>query len=180
MAGSRDRTIYWDTNIFLAWLKGEANTPEEIAGMREHRDLVVRREARLATSIITVTEILQSTLKVAARDKLLALTGHRNFRYVEVNPGVAWLAHEIRDYYYRLDDGLPTVSAPDAFHLASAIVTPGCRELYTFDGKNGKLTDDSGNRTLIPLSGTVAGKYPLTIAVPSTPDVTLLDSLGHE
>lgn len=181
MPGSKRRVIYWDTNIFVAWLQGENNLPEEIGGIREHRELLGNREAYLATSVITVTELLQSSLRPDARKKLLELEGRKNFRYVEAGLGVARLAHEIRDYYYRLNDNLPPVSTADAFHLASAIVTPNCNELYTFDGRNGKRTDRRGeNRTLIPLSGKVAGKYDLKIAPPSTNDLSLLDSLGHD
>jgi hypothetical protein len=125
-----------------------------------------------------MTEVLQSSLSADAKEKLSAIEGRRNFRYIDASMGVARLAHEIRDYYYRLDDDLPTVSIPDAFHLASAIATPGCRELYTFDGKSKRK--DKVNRTLIPLSGKIAGKYDLKVAAPSTADVTLLDLAGHE
>lgn len=180
MAGSNPRAIYWDTCIFLAWLKNEGNSPEEVGGMREHRELFMSRQIRLATSVLTITEILQSSLPDTAREKLLALEGRTNFRYVQASTGVARLAHEIRDYYYRLDDLNATVSTADAFHLASAIVTPGCSELYTLDGRNGHKTDKQGNRTLIPLSGKIAGKHDLKIATPSTGDLSLLDSLGHE
>lgn len=182
MAGARRSVLYWDTNIFLAWLKGEDNPPEEVGGIREHRELFNRRKVGIATSTITVAEVFQSSLSNEARQKLLEMEGRRNFRYVEAGIGVARLAHDIREYYCQLKDDVhpATISTPDAFHLASAIVTPGCSQLYTLDGKNGKKLDKERNRTLIPLSGKIAGKYDLTVAVPSTASVSLLDLQGHE
>lgn len=182
MAGARRPVLYWDTNIFLAWLKGENNPPEEVGGIREHRELFNRREVGIATSAITIAEVFQSSLSDDARRKLYEMEGRRNFRYVDAGIGVARLAHDIREYYCQLKDEVhpATVSTPDAFHLASAIATPGCSQLYTLDGKKRNKLDKDGNRTLIPLSGKIAGKYDLTVTVPSTASVSLLDLQGHE
>ncbi len=64
------------------------------------------------------------------------------------------MAGEIRDYYQKrkeLDD-LPTVTTPDAVHLATAILHD-VDEMHTFD-QNDK---PNKRRALIPLSGNVAG-----------------------
>jgi PIN domain len=78
------------------------------------------------------------------------------------------LAHEIRDYYQQLKDRgispLPTVETPDAIHLGTAIHYE-CLMFYTFDEKD-VATGTRPKRALIPLSGNVAGRFPLTICKP--------------
>jgi hypothetical protein len=59
---------------------------------------------------------------------------------------------------------LPTLGTPDALHLATAI-WHGCDKLWTFD-ENDKKSGKSAKRGLIPLTGTVGGKYPLCIELP--------------
>ena len=164
MSGKSDR-IYFDSCIFLAHLKNEQRSdPSDMAGVNDLVDKIDRGETHLATSVISLAEVLESSLSSDARDKFEDLWKRRNCHLVEVNRKIAEIAHNIRDYYRRQQqkDGLPTLSTPDAIHVATAI-SFDCERLYTFDRKDrpGKT------RALIPLSPLVAGQYQLIIEKPT-------------
>jgi predicted nucleic acid-binding protein len=59
------------------------------------------------------------------------------------------LTSKIRDYYQRRkeDDRLPTLTVPDAMHLATAILY-GASEFHTFDENN----ETNRRRALLPTS----------------------------
>ncbi|TET47500.1 PIN domain-containing protein [candidate division TA06 bacterium] len=122
-----------------------------------------KNKAKLITSALTKAEILRSTLPQGAEQKLGGALRRRNCIVAETDDRVWRLAHEIRDFYERLKakNGLPTVTLPDAVHLATAILYEA-DEFHTFDenDKPGK------RRALIPLSGNVADKYSLVICKP--------------
>jgi hypothetical protein len=81
----------------------------------------------------------------------------------DVNARIARIAHDIRDFYARRNDGLPTLTTPDALHLATAIAYE-CAAFYTLDAKN----RPDKNRSLLSLSGgLVAGRYRLEVAKPT-------------
>lgn len=182
MSGKKPRIIYWDTCVFLAWLQGDKKPADEIGGMRAHRELFYKRKAYLATSVVTISEVLQSSLDNEGRRKFQDLFSRPNFRKVQVNQGVAQIAHNIRDYYYRnRTNGLPTVSTPDALQLASAVYLEGCYDFYIFDANDVQPSGKyKGKRGLVPLSGTIASEYKLTISQPKINDPQLLDLQDHE
>jgi hypothetical protein len=84
------------------------------------------------------------------------------------------LSQQLPDYYQRQRaiDGLPTLTTPDAIHLATAIYY-GASEFHTFDERD----EPRRRRALLPLSGNVAG-YPLVIIKPPVPNQTPIFSLG--
>ncbi len=154
---------YWDTCVFLAWIKREEKEPNEMAGLREIAAKINNHEALLITSSIIDSEILQCTLDSTAQNMLNQIFKRRNFRKINTTNRVWTLAGEIRDYYQKRKeiDNLPTVTTPDSVHLATAILYEA-DEMHTYDQNN--LTGK--RRALTPLSGNVAGIYRLTICKP--------------
>ncbi|MFH0765440.1 MAG: PIN domain-containing protein, partial [Calditrichota bacterium] len=89
------------------------------------------------------------------------------------------LAHDIRDHYRseNTNEDLPTLTVPDAVHLATAIIYDAdC--FHTYDRNNVTISEAKQNnwhpkRGLIPLSGNVMG-YDLMICAPNIDQVSLL------
>lgn len=128
----------------------------------------------MAASVIARTEILEGSLTQSQKEKLDGLFKRRNFRLIQVNRSVAAYAHDIREHFRpKARDDLPTVSTPDALHLATAIYMNGCREFYTFDGKD--VHGKDGKRGLLPLNDFMQSRYGVTVAKPLTNDLSLLD-----
>jgi len=163
--------IYWDTSVFLAWIKNEERPNNEMAGVNDvalkiHSDQII-----LITSTVTEMEILESTLDDLAKKRYSDLFKRKNCQPVILDPKITPLTHELRDYYQKQKaiDRLPTLTTPDAIHLATAIFH-GATEFHTFDENN----EPRKRRALIPLSGNVAGCYPLVICKPPIPVQGLL------
>ena len=172
MTGNPQRAIYWDTCIFLAWLKDEHRyDPLDLQGIQAHVESLNRGQIQIVTSTLTLVEVLQSTLDEGQSEEFSRLFRRQDCHLIPVSIPIARIASEIRNHYKERAevDELLTVSTPDAIHLATAIWFPGCSELYTFDEVNKK----GRPRALIPLSGTVAAQYPLVIAKPTPGQLAL-------
>jgi predicted nucleic acid-binding protein len=159
MAGGRPQTYYWDTCLFLAWIKDEQRPSGEMDGVREVIERSKRREARIITSVLTAVEVLHSRLPVGM-DRLFDGLMKRINR-IGIDAKVASLAHDIRDHYMAraAEFGGKTLSTPDAIHLATAILYRA-DEFHTFDNDG-----SAKSLGLIPLSGNVGG-HRLTICKP--------------
>ncbi len=74
---------------------------------------------------------------------------------------------QYRDYYQqrKTTDNLPTLTTPDAIHLATAIIYRA-NEFHTFDEHN----ETRKRRALLPLNGNVAG-YPIVVCKPPIPPI---------
>jgi hypothetical protein len=96
MAGA-DPIYYWDTCLFLAWIKDEQRPSGEMDGVREIIARAKRREVKIVTSVLTMVEVLQSKLPVGM-DRLFTEMMRRVSR-IGMDSKVAALAHDIRDYY---------------------------------------------------------------------------------
>lgn len=151
MAGA-DPVYYWDTCLFLAWLKDEERPSGEMDGIREVIERSKRREVKIVTSVLTAVEVLQSSLPVGIPKLLEGLT--KRIIRAGMDSKVASLAHDIRDHYMvrKEEFGGKTLSTPDAIHLATAILYR-VDEFHTFDGGG----SNSKTLGLIPLSGNVGG-----------------------
>ncbi|EQD51504.1 hypothetical protein B1B_10993 [mine drainage metagenome] len=144
MAGNNP-LYYWDTCLFLAWLKDEARTSGEMDGVREVVERSKRRDCRLMTSVLTTVEILQAKIP-AGVDTLLSGLMKRMLR-VGVDTKVAQLAHDIRNHFAKEDDR--SLKTPDAIHLASAILHRA-DEFHTFDEQLIAMSDNvAGHRLVI-------------------------------
>jgi predicted nucleic acid-binding protein len=128
-------------------------------GVREVIERVKRRDAKIITSVLTVTEVLDSKLPAGMKTLIDGLMKRVNRVGMDIK--IARMAHDLRDYYIQrsAEFGGKTVAVPDAIHLATAIL---CRvtEFHTFDG--GGMGKSLG---LLPLSGDVGG-HRLTICKP--------------
>jgi len=157
MKTSRQK-IYWDANIFLAWLNNEPQAADVEEGIKETVRLVHSNRIILFTSVVTQTEILQSKLSSDAQKKFSDLFKRKNVKLIAIDQRISERAGYIRDYY---DQKGTKLSVPDCQHLATAIIYEA-DEMQTLDG-SGKR---SRPNDLIRLNGNVAG-YPLTIVKPA-------------
>jgi len=139
-------------------------------GIREMVSQLDGNEAKLVTSVMTETEVLESTLTQVAQLKFTGVLKRRCVQVVTVDRRISKLAREIRDFYKQQPNRKRTVSSPDSIHLATAILYE-VDTFYTFDEN-----DDNENLGLIPLSGTIAGKYNLIIQKPFGEQLALFNS----
>ena len=161
---------YWDSCLFLAWLKDEERKQGEMDGVREVVDRAKRREIIIITSVLTAVEVLSS--KIPAGMDTLFKGMMKRVTQIGMDIRVAGLAHDVRNYY--VTQGGKTVSTPDAIHLATAILHR-VNEFHTFDSDNSR-----GSLGLIQLSGEVAGNK-LTICKPEAkrPQLDLRKPTSH-
>jgi predicted nucleic acid-binding protein len=161
--------IYWDTCIWLAWFGNEINRkPGEIEGIQEDIRRFEAQEILIATSTLTWVEMFKAeqTLGARAKQRLTRLFDRHDVIKISVDMPVTRLATEIRALYSTANDGLPTISLPDAIHLASALLYR-VRAFHTFDEADSKKPSKP-QRGLINLNGNVAGR-PLLIRKPPAP-----------
>jgi len=172
MSGSR-RLVYWDTGLFIAMITNERrNDPADLQGIHEQVRLIEKDPPLLymATSVITLTEILRIKLLPTAVQTFEQIFQRQNCQMYDVNVRIAYVAQEIREFYSGRNDDLPTIETPDALHLATAIVYD-CQTFYTLDMKDrlGK------GRSLLSLSGKpVAGRYHIEVSKPIPKQYTML------
>ena len=55
---------YWDTCLFLAWLKDEERKAGEMDGVRDIIQRMKRRDAKVMTSVLTTIEVLSSRFRL--------------------------------------------------------------------------------------------------------------------
>ena len=158
MAGNSP-LYYWDSCLFIAWLKDEQRKTGEMDGVRDVIERAKRREAKLMTSVLTLTEALSSKIPVGM-DTLFANLLKRISKQ-GIDTKIATLAHDLRDYYVQksVEHEGKTLSSPDALHLATAILYRA-DEFHTFDERGSR-----NHLGLLRLTGNVAG-HNLTICKP--------------
>lgn len=132
---------YWDTCIFLAWIKGESIWPEEVMkGIEQTADEAYAGRVVIITSVITLTEFEQTRLTPDQRDKFQKLFTHPNWQLMDVDKRVAAKAAVIRQHYdtrvydkngNKVSGGF--MSLGDSLHLATALHF-GVSEFQTLDG----------------------------------------------
>jgi predicted nucleic acid-binding protein len=151
MPGSRPALYYWDTCLFLAWIKDEERPTGEMAGVREVIARSKRREVTIATSVITTTEALESSLPAGMDTLFFGVL--RRTQQIGVDSKIARLAHDLRNWYATraAEFNNKTLGVADALHLATAIIYRA-DEFHTFDRRNRQNT-----LGLLPLSGNVGG-----------------------
>lgn len=155
------KLLYWDSCIFLAWLKDEDRPEGEMAGLGSIAREVEKKKFSVITSVITIAEILTGRSGEEVVAEFRKLFQRSNFQMVNVDERIAAKASEIRNHYVekaKSEEG-PSIRFADSLHLATAI-TSGVSRFHTFDGSHEK-------RGLLDLSGDVAG-YPLVIEKPGT------------
>jgi predicted nucleic acid-binding protein len=159
--------VYWDACIFLALIKNETRKDiKDMQGVKEFAGKIDKGEIGLVTSVITIPEVLESTLAKSSIDMFQEYLLRPELVLVDVNKRIANIAHGIRNYYQiqKQKDQIKTVAVPDAIHLATAI-SLNCAVFHTFDGDGGQKHGES--RVLLSLNPKVAGAYNLIIEKPS-------------
>lgn len=146
---------YWDSCLFLAWVKDENRAPGEMEGLAEVVAMVDAGECFILTSVMTRGEVLDSSLTVEAQEKFRSLFSNPVFTFADVSLPISEVASQIRDFYKGQKPQPMSVKLPDATHLATAIAYREVDEFQTFDA------DD-----LLRFNGNVAG-YKLKICNPS-------------
>lgn len=154
------KKIYWDSCVFIAWLKDEVRPGHEMDGVYECVEEVEAGRVGIFTAVTTVTEVLESKMTVAIKTKYTEVMNGRKVQFIPTDLRVGEKASELRDFYLKQSkiDGKDPLTQPDAIHLATAIHYRA-DEFWTFD--NGGY----GGRSLLSLDGNVAG-YPLNICKP--------------
>lgn len=132
MATGKKQVIYWDTCVFLAWLKDEKRSAGEMEGVKAVADLVFKDKVILVTSTLTRAEILEGRVPKGAIKKYDSLMRRSNIVPQGLDMPIAKLTSEIRDHYRKTDFELLT---PDAVHLATAVYLKA-DEFQTFDGSD--------------------------------------------
>lgn len=164
------RLVYWDSCIFISWLKNEQREDsKDMAGVVDTIERLKRREVTLITSAITQTEIAACNVGQLVMPLLDDLMKRKNIQRISVDIKIAQMARTLRDFYqsepYTIDKngkriGSKTLAVPDAIHLATAILHK-VDVFNTFDAGDGK-----GSLGLLPLNGNVAG-HNLRVEKPS-------------
>lgn len=142
MAGNKSPLYYWDTCLFLAWLKDEERKAGDMDGIREVIQRLKRRDARVMTSVLTTVEVLAARIPVGIESPFKGLLKRVN--QVSMDIRVASLAHDLRNYYVIAGRSIKT---PDAIHLATAIHYR-VEEFHTFDDQLLSLSRDVGGHRL--------------------------------
>lgn len=161
-------TVYVDSCVFISMLTGEQRKGDESAHVAGFNGELEAQESIAVTSSLTHAEILDCTLTEQQKEVMRRLIRPPKVQVKDASQPIMALASEIRDFYQRLKvegkTNLPTVETPDAIHLATAIYFE-CPTFFTFD-ENDNPKGSRPKRGLIPLSGVVAGRYPLIICKP--------------
>src|SRR6266851_3032862 len=147
MSGSKP-IYYWDSCIYLAWLKREASS--NLASIEAIADENKRRNNIIVTSVITKLEVLDATLTPDQERLFNESFAFGTHELYELDGAVVLKARSYRSYYVKNPIGKKCLPVPDAIHLATAFA---CQtdEFHTFDD-GGK-----GGISLLSLDGNVAG-----------------------
>jgi predicted nucleic acid-binding protein len=136
MPGTNPPLFYWDSCLFLAWLKDEERKIGEMDGVRDIIQRMKRRDVRVMTSVLTMVEVLAAKIPVGVDSLFKDLLKRVSRQGMDIR--VAALAHDLRNHYAVLGKSLKT---SDAIHLATAIMYRA-DEFHTFDDQ---LLSFSGN-----------------------------------
>ena len=156
---------YWDTCLFLAWLKDENRKSGEMDGVREIIERAKRREVKLMTSVLTPVEVLSAKIPAGMDTLFKELMKRMNRQGMDIR--VASLAHDIRNHYALKNEKIP--KTPDAIHLATAILYRA-NEFHTFDeqliGYSGNV---GGNKLIVCKPESKRPQFDLQKPDPSAP-----------
>jgi hypothetical protein len=151
--------IYWDANVFLAWLQDEQQWGTVImGGIEDTIRKVHNNEIVLFTSFMTQTEVFESRLSQKAKEGWQGVFKRKNVKMISGDQRIGELSSFIRDYYSRKSI---KIQAPDAIHLATAIIYQA-DEFHTLDGAGPKKRPSD----LLRLGTKIAGRYNLLICTP--------------
>lgn len=121
------RIIYWDSDVFLAWLLPEADRRSKI---RDVLTAAERGDALIASSALTLTEVIKlkgrPSLQMEQEDRI---RGFFDREYIKVYDVTRFVATRARNLIWNHN-----VKPKDSIHVATAIQHK-LEELQTFDKK---------------------------------------------
>ena len=124
----KPKRLYWDTCVFLAWLKNETCWPEDVLkGIEQTVEELRARSVVIVTSAITMLEILSSQMTKEQKDAFAKVFSDPQLQLIDVDRRIAGKASAIRSYYddrqFKPDGGVSgrIMGMGDAIHLATAI-----------------------------------------------------------
>ena len=120
---SNPKLLYWDSCIFLAWLKDEERAEGEMAGLASIVKEVEKKNFSVITSVITIAEILAGRSGEEVVEEFRKLFERSNFQMINVDERIATKASEIRGH--RIEraemEKKSSIKLADSIHLATAI-----------------------------------------------------------
>ena len=139
----KKRSYYWDTSIFIAWIKGEERqNPQDMRGLADVVYEIQDGNAQLVTSVITRTEVFTGDLGKQQKERFNLLFGRPSIVQINVTQSIADKAKVLREECKLADISLKSM---DSLHLATAW-RANVHEFHTFDDGLLKLrTVLSGN-----------------------------------
>lgn len=127
------RKIALDTNIFIYALEDEGSLGDNA---RKLFSSIKKHVPQVATSVLTIEEILVGVYKEGLEDKIPDYLGFVSanglIEVIEIDNQIAMKAAFIRAEYSKKDKGLYRVRATDAIQIATGIIF-GATEFYTAD-----------------------------------------------
>jgi predicted nucleic acid-binding protein len=148
---------YWDSCIFLAWLRDEDRKEGEMAAVKSYVRKLESRQIKIMTSAIAYTEVTSTKLPDGVDQIFFDFMKRSSVQIIGADIRVTQQARKLRDYY-RLNWG-KNLCTPDAIHLATAILYKA-KEFNTFDESN-----KNKSLGLLQLDGDVGG-HSLTVCKP--------------
>lgn len=158
--------VYWDSCVLLAWAKGEARadvTPEDLAYWVQKFD---DGTYKLITSSLLTLEALEARTPEQAWRRIKSYLRPPRAEMYDITPPILEKAYEVRNHFAALPapagkENHPTLSVPDAIHLATAVVM-GAERFHTFDvGKRGSGLGLLGINDLSFVGSTLKPSLPL-------------------
>ena len=88
---------FWDSRIFLAWIKQEACWSDEVTkGIEQEIEQAYTGQLIVATSCVTLTEVLLSRMTKEQKDRYQKLFRHPSLQLLDIDRHVAAKAATIR------------------------------------------------------------------------------------
>ena len=175
MSGRRPN-VYLDSGIYIHWSSGH-DEPEIVSGIAELITACDTGRITVVASTVVLIEVLDFYLNEENKEQFRGFLNRDNVGVVSVDRRIAEMAHEIRNYYKAIQS--PTVSTPDAIHLATAIAY-NCEQFYTLDGTGTNKAGRKKELKLLLIQGKICGKYNLKITVPRADQLVLPMALDDE
>lgn len=122
---------YWDSCIFIAWIKDEKRPAGEMQGLAEIVREIDAGKVILMTSTISLGEVLAGDLTEEQRERYESSLKKPTIVSITPDARISAEAGRIREFYRKKGW---SVGLEDAIHLASALLWKA-DELHTFDEK---------------------------------------------
>lgn len=98
----RKRKYYWDTTLWLEYLRPSGNFPPEVAaGLLEIGNQARRREVVIITSTVTLTEVLPGYEAPDVFERWQAITSATWVELRDVDDAVGWESARIRGEFFK-------------------------------------------------------------------------------